>query len=141
MTAGEALAADYRGAGLATDRQPMELIRPALDRERVIRAAALGRVRPGTRVKVAGVVIVRQHPPTAKGFTFLTLEDETGFINLILRPQLFAALRPVIHQAAIVLAVGRVQQEKDVVNVQCETLRELHLGAATGVEFASRDFH
>ena len=141
MSVAEEMAADYGASGISTAHQPMELMRARLDGLGVLTAAALPQVPGGVRVRVAGLVIVRQHPPTAKGFTFLTLEDETGFINLILKPRLYEALRPVVHTAALVLATGRVQKEKGVVNVQCETLRPLRLDPLFGVEIASRDFH
>ena len=140
MTVREEVAHDYGVSGLSPRLQPMALLRPELDRKGVLTAAALSQVRPGARVRTAGVVIVRQHPQTAKGFTFLTLEDETGFINLILRPKLYESLRTVVHTARVMLATGRVQREKSVVNVHCESLRALDPDRAAAVTSRSRDF-
>jgi len=141
MAVAEELVADYATSGLSAGRQPLELLRARLDVRGVLSAAALAGVAAGLRVRVAGLVIVRQHPQTAKGFTFLTLEDETGFTNLILRPSLYERLRTVIHTASLVLATGRVQSEKGVVNVQCETLRALRADEVDDLRFESHDFH
>ena len=91
MTEAERLVADYAGTGLTTGRHPMALGRADLAMRGVVRAIDLGRTPHGRRVRVAGMVITRQRPGTAKGFVFLTLEDETGVANIIVRPDLFPA--------------------------------------------------
>ena len=85
----ERLQADYAGMGLTIGPHPMALRRGELALRGVLRAADLPQARDGRRVRVAGMVITRQRPGTAKGFVFLTLEDETGISNVIIRPDLF----------------------------------------------------
>ena len=86
----ERLVADYAGTGLTMGRHPMALRRHELAMRGVLRAIDCRAARQGRRVRVAGMVITRQRPGTAKGFVFLTLEDETGIANIIVRPDLFA---------------------------------------------------
>ena len=90
MTEAERLVADYAGTGLTVGRHPMALRRDELMTRGVMRAVDLRSVRQGRQVRVAGMVITRQRPGTAKGFVFLTLEDETGIANIIVRPDIFA---------------------------------------------------
>src|SRR5262249_48306107 len=89
MTAAERLVPDYEGTSLSLGPHPMEFHRARLRAMRVARAADLAGIRHGAWVKVAGAVVVRQRPGTAKGFVFLNLEDETGLVNVIVRPPLF----------------------------------------------------
>ena len=96
MTESERLVADYAGTGLTIGRHPMALRRDELAMRGVLRAIDLRGARQGRVVRVAGMVITRQRPGTAKGFVFLTLEDETGVANIIVRPDLFARDRMVI---------------------------------------------
>ena len=92
MTDGEETTADFRGTGVSTGPHPMSLVRARARPTRRDRAPRdLARVPDGRRARVGGVVIVRQRPGTAKGFVFITLEDETGFANAIVTPQRFAA--------------------------------------------------
>src|SRR5204862_697064 len=88
MTEAERLVADYAGMGLTAGRHPMALRRDELAMRGILRASDLHTARQGRRVRVAGMVITRQRPGTAKGFVFLTLEDETGIANIIVRPDL-----------------------------------------------------
>src|SRR5207302_99289 len=106
MSERERLVADYAGTGLTTGRHPMALRRDDLAMRGVLRAIDLGRVRPARRVRVAGMVITRQRPGTAKGFVFLTLEDETGIANIIVRPDLFARDRLTIIEEPFLLVDG-----------------------------------
>ena len=96
MTPIERVTADYQGTGLTIGPHPMTFRRSELAVRGVLRAIDLRRVRDGRRVRVAGAVITRQRPGTAKGFVFLTLEDETGVANIIVRPDLFTAERMTI---------------------------------------------
>src|SRR4029450_3786847 len=93
MTASERLLADYAGMSLTIGPHPMALRRAELALRGVLRARELRQGRQGRRVRVAGAVITRQRPGTAKGFVFLTLEDETGIANIIVRPDLFTKQR------------------------------------------------
>ena len=79
----------------------------------------------GPRARVAGLLVVHQSPPTAKQFHFLTLEDEDGMINVIIRPQVYSQYRHAIHNALLLLVEGEVQREGDVVNVLAERVLPL----------------
>jgi error-prone DNA polymerase len=118
MTAEERLAADYAGTGVTLGPHPMALRRAALARADVVRAADLVRRRAGAVVRVAGSVIVRQRPGTAKGFVFLSLEDETGIANVIVTPRLFARNRLVLVTAPLLLVEGILQSQDGVVSVR-----------------------
>jgi error-prone DNA polymerase len=128
MDAGERLGADYAGTGVTLGPHPMALRRPALARlpgRPVLRAADLGRGRDGGRVRVAGNVIVRQRPGTAKGFVFLSLEDETGIANVIVTPGLFARHRLVLVSEPFLLVEGILQIQDGVVSVRADRLTAL----------------
>jgi error-prone DNA polymerase len=125
MDAGERLGADYAGTGVTLGPHPMALRRPALarlDGRPVLRASDLGRGRDGSRVRVAGNVIVRQRPGTAKGFVFLSLEDETGIANVIVTPGLFARHRLVLVTEPFLLVEGMLQIQDGVVSVRADRL-------------------
>ncbi|HEX9118035.1 MAG TPA: DNA polymerase III subunit alpha, partial [Anaerolineae bacterium] len=107
----EALAWDYELLGLSPDDHPLRLLRPGLRQRHVLTAAEMAVQPVGKLIRVAGMVVVRQAPPTAKGHLFITLEDETGLINLIIRPDLFAASRGVLDGASLLLVEGTMQRE------------------------------
>ena len=109
MTEAERLVADYEGTGLSIGRHPMALRRDELAMRGVLRASDLRSARHGRRVRVAGMVITRQRPGTAKGFVFLTLEDETGIANIIVRPDLFARDRLAIIEEPFLIVDGVLQ--------------------------------
>ena len=100
--------ADYKNSGITVGPHIMKHLRNALAAEGVLRAADVRRARDGRWVKIAGLVIVRQRPGTAKGFCFLTLEDETGTANAVVVPDMFQRHRALIHVDAddIVSAAG-----------------------------------
>ncbi len=123
MTHLERLQADYATTSLTTGAHPMKLVRPQLPD--LCPAAALKDVRPGARVRIGGAVITRQRPGTAKGFCFLTLEDETGHANAIVRPQLFEAARLIINLEPALVVTGRVQNEQRVIHVMAEQIAAL----------------
>ena len=112
MTPPERLMADYAGTSLTIGPHPMALRRPELALRGVLRASDLPRGRHGRRVRVAGAVITRQRPGTAKGFVFLTLEDETGIANIIVGPDLFSEQRPTIVGEPYLLVEGRSRSRK-----------------------------
>ncbi len=118
MTPVERLVADYEGTGVTLGRHPMALRRAELARRRVLSARELAAAAHGTPVRVAGSVIVRQRPGTAKGFVFLTLEDETGIANVIVTPPLFTRYRAVLVAEPFLLVDGIVQQEDGVVSIR-----------------------
>jgi error-prone DNA polymerase len=104
----------------------------------VLRAIDLSVARAGRRVRIAGAVITRQRPGTAKGFTFLTLEDETGISNVIIRPDVFDGQRRIIVSEPFVIVEGILQQQEGVTSVNAE--RVVALGGG-GVAVVSHDFH
>jgi error-prone DNA polymerase len=125
MTKSERLVADYAGTGLSIGRHPMALRRDELAMRGVLRASDLRSARQGRRVRVAGMVITRQRPGTAKGFVFLTLEDETGIANIIVRPDLFSELRAVVVGEPYLLVEGTLQIQEGVTSVKAERVQPL----------------
>jgi error-prone DNA polymerase len=137
MTHLERLQADFATLGLTTGRHPMALMRGQLPGVRT--AAELKGIRHGERVKVAGSVITRQRPGTAKGFCFITLEDETGHVNAIVRPGLFEECRLSINLEPSLVIEGRIQNESGVVHVMAEEIAGMPDGNLP--EQASHDYH
>jgi len=138
MTPGERLSADYRGTGVTVGPHVVAHWRARLAALGVRRAADLSDGRHGDRVKVAGVVIVRQRPGTAKGFMFLTLEDESGLANVIAMPAFVDENRTVLVSAAAVVVEGRLQIQDDVTSVKATRVVPIEDALATP---PSRDFH
>ena len=137
MTPSERLMSDYSGTSLTLGPHPLALRRMELAMRGVLRAIDLPRGRHGRRVRVAGAVITRQRPGTAKGFVFLTLEDETGIANIIVRPDLFSEQRPAIVNAPYLMVEGILQIQEGVTSVKAERLLPL---AGDSPEPQSRDF-
>jgi error-prone DNA polymerase len=125
MTERERLVADYGGTGVTLGRHPMALARAELARRGVLRAIDLARVTNGARVRVAGSVIVRQRPGTAKGFVFLSLEDESGIANVIVTPALFARFRPTLVSEPFLLLEGILQLQDGVTSVRAARVEAL----------------
>ncbi len=125
MTAAESLAADYEGTGLSLGPHPMEFHRARLARLGVARAADLAGLKNGAWVQVAGAVVVRQRPGTAKGFVFLNLEDETGLANVIVRPALFQRYRLMLVGEPFLRVAGTLQHQDGVISVRAERLAPL----------------
>jgi error-prone DNA polymerase len=123
MTDRERVAADYAGSGLTLGRHPLAMIRARLDALGVVRAADLARVADGAEVRIAGSVIVRQRPGTAKGFVFLTLEDESGLANLIVTPSVFRRFRLTLVAEPYLLAEGFLQQQDGVISIRMHCAR------------------
>ena len=137
MTEVERLAADYAGTSVTLGRHPMALRRAALRHAGVLSARELARVEDGARVQVAGSVIVRQRPGTAKGFVFLSLEDETGIANVIVTPPIFARHRLVLVAEPYLLVEGIAQRQDGVISVRAALVRGL---PALGHHVPSHDF-
>ena len=136
----ELVAADYMATGLCTHGHPMEHLRDLMRRNGVLSAEELARAPRGSRVKVAGVVICRQRPGTAKGVCFITLEDETGFSNFIVYPDLFERYRRTIVRSPVLLIEGDLQEEEDAVNVMARKISAV--APRAGAEMVeSHDFH
>jgi error-prone DNA polymerase len=125
LSARERVSTDYETIGLSLEFHPMELLRPQLNRLKAITAAQQLKAKNGDWVKVGGLVIVRQRPPTAKGFTFLSVEDETGISNFVITPQLFDKYRRELTGTALVLGEGRLEREGKVVNLKIERISRL----------------
>jgi error-prone DNA polymerase len=125
MTADEQLHADYGGTGVTVGPHPMALRRAMLAAAGVTRAIDLAHGPDGARVHVAGSVIVRQRPGTAKGFVFLSLEDETGIANVIVTPGLFARARWVLVAEPFLLVEGILQMQDGVVSVRAQRVQAL----------------
>jgi error-prone DNA polymerase len=141
MTRVELTEADYRMTGISLSGHPMSHVRGVLAPNGVRSAQDLLRHgRDGEAVATAGLVICRQRPGTAKGFVFLTLEDETGLVNVVVTPQRFERQALLISRTPLLLVRGVLQVEQAVVNVRAKQFRPLQ--AAVGAEFAQRhDFH
>jgi error-prone DNA polymerase len=140
MSRVELVAADYLTTGLCTHGHPMEYLRAGLRENGVLSAEELRGVRSGRRVKVAGVVICRQRPGTAKGVCFITLEDETGFSNFVVYADLFQHYRRTIVGSPVLLIEGIVQNEQGVINVQARRITAIAPTAGADV-IESHDFH
>ena len=123
MDAGERLQVDYAGTGLTIGPHPMAL-------RGVLRATDLPHARDGRRVRVAGMVITRQRPGTAKGFVFLTLEDETGIANIIVRPDLFDRERMTVVRQPFLLVDGMLQHQDGVLSVRAERVQGIEGSAS-----------
>jgi error-prone DNA polymerase len=137
MTLLERLQADYEHVSLTTGAHPMRLLREKMPE--LVPAADLRDIASGGRVKIGGAVITRQRPGTAKGVCFITLEDETGFANAIVRPGLFEKRRLVISLEPALVISGRLQNEEGVVHVLADEVSGM---PASGLPSqASHDFH
>ena len=123
MTPPERVAADYRGTRMSTGPHPMALIRDHLPD--VWRASELEKAKDGTTIRIAGAVICRQRPGTAKGFTFVSLEDETGVANAILTPKVFERNRLTIVHEGFLSIIGRVQHRHGVTHIKADTVEAL----------------
>ncbi|HEY5402807.1 MAG TPA: error-prone DNA polymerase [Pyrinomonadaceae bacterium] len=138
MTIPERLNADFQGTGLTIGKHPVGYHRAELNKLGALRAIDIGQLRNGNSVRVAGWVIVRQRPGTAKGFMFLTLEDETGVTNIIVTPQLFDRYRLVLVDQPFLMIDGALQNQDNVVSVKAKHIRSLSFQIPAA---PSHDFH
>jgi len=138
MSLPERMDADFRGMGLTIGRHPVALYRSELNKLNVTRAVDIKQMRNGQRVRIAGWVIVRQRPGTAKGFFFLTMEDETGVANVIVTPQLFDRYRLVLVDHPFLMIEGILQHQDNVISVKAKTVQPLSFQVAAT---PSHDFH
>jgi error-prone DNA polymerase len=139
-TEGEDIVADYRAVGLTLGRHPLALLRERFAQSRITAAADLARLPHGRRVRVAGLVITRQRPASASGVTFVTLEDETGHVNLVVWERTGLAQRRPLLESRLMEVHGELQREGAVIHVIAHRLldRSVLLGALNA---PSRDFH
>jgi error-prone DNA polymerase len=138
MTTDERLAADYAGTGLTTGPHPMAYYREALRKEGMLSAADLDSSGNNQFVRIAGCVIARQRPGTAKGFVFLSLEDETGISNVIITPDTFERDRTTITRSHFLRIEGLLQNQDGVIHVKARNIIPLEI---TSAEIHSHDFH
>jgi error-prone DNA polymerase len=125
MPPGEQVVEDYRHLHLSLKAHPLSFLRADLDTRGIVRHEFLPGIRNGARVTVAGLVLVRQRPGTAKGVIFMTLEDETGIANTIVWARTFEAFRPVVLGARLVSVTGPLQSASGVIHVVAEDIRDL----------------
>ena len=135
---------DYDTVGLSLEKHPLELLRPELSRLRAVTAKGLGEVRHGRTAGVGGMAICRQRPQTAKGFCFISLEDETGIANVVVAPALFEKCRKEVLGSLFLYAEGVVERSGKVTNLKARrlvklALREAPAGAKEGLRFQPMD--
>jgi error-prone DNA polymerase len=138
-TEGESIAADYSHLGLSLGRHPLALLRPRFDSMALMTATEVARCEPGEAVTTAGLVITRQRPSSASGVTFLTIEDETGYLNLIVWEQVSERQRAELLGAALLGVEGKVQKEGEVLHVVVERLHD-YSALLGSLRTRSRDF-
>jgi error-prone DNA polymerase len=138
MTQEERVVADFKGTGLTVGPHPMGYHRQKMKRMGVLTAAELRSVPGGRHVRIAGAVICRQRPGTAKGFVFLSIEDETGIANAIITPPVFEEFHVVVVHQPFLIVEGILQNQDNVVSVKAEKVLPL---SVTRAETTSHDFH
>jgi error-prone DNA polymerase len=138
MNTEERLVADYAGTGLTVGRHPMHYRRAELRQSQILSAAELRVRRDGEFVRVAGCIIARQRPGTAKGFIFISMEDETGIANVIVTPDLYDRNRLVVTRSKFLLVEGPLQNQDNVIHVKATKLTAL---SDRALEVSSHDFH
>jgi error-prone DNA polymerase len=131
-SAAEEVSADFATAGLSARGHPMAVLRPALAGGPVRTARELSRLPDRAPVEVAGLVIVRQRPETARGIVFVSLEDETGIANLVVMPDVYERCRTVVRGAPYLVARGRLERSGAVVNVKVDSVAPLALAPSVG---------
>jgi error-prone DNA polymerase len=134
----ERLVADFRGTGMTVGPHPMSYHRARMEKLGVHRAIDLSQLPSGRKVRTAGGVIVRQRPGTAKGFVFLSLEDETGVSNAIITPDLFQQNRLLLSTEQFLLIEGILQNQDGVISIKAARILPLNI---THAQTASHDFH
>jgi error-prone DNA polymerase len=125
MLPGEEVVEDYRHLKLSLRDHPVSFLRDDLASRGILCNAALADTPSGRRVTIAGIVLIRQRPGTAKGVIFMTLEDETGIANTIVWPKVFETFRPVVLGARLVSVAGKLQNEKGVIHVVADRIDDL----------------
>jgi error-prone DNA polymerase len=138
MNTEERIIADYAGTGLTIGKHPLHYRRPQLQRDGILSASDLRNCKNGEYVRHAGCVIARQRPGTAKGFIFLSMEDETGIANVIITPDLFERERLLITRSKFILVEGALQNQDGVIHIKAQRLRTL---SGDALEVHSHDFH
>lgn len=125
MTGLEEVAADYTVQGLSARRHPMAVLRPDISRDGILRSSEVKGLFDGTRVRTAGYVVCRQAPGTARGFVFLTIEDEEGLLNIVLKPRVYQQYRYVARMEPLIVVEGTLERDGGIVNVVARRLSPL----------------
>jgi len=130
---GEDIVADYRTLGFTLGRHPLALVRPVLERDGWVTAAEVAQLPDGAPVRTGGIVVTRQRPGSAGGVIFVTLEDETGYVNLVVWSRIADAHRRAMLGARLLGVRGRLQREGEVRHVVVDALedRSALLGSLT----------
>jgi error-prone DNA polymerase len=124
MPLSEHVVNDYRTLRLSLKAHPMSFLRDRIARQGILSCAELRSVRDGARVKIAGVVLVRQRPGSAAGVVFMTIEDETGVANSVIWPKVLERERKVVMAARLIVVHGRIQRHEDIIHVVAEGLED-----------------
>jgi error-prone DNA polymerase len=137
---GREVVEDYRSIQLSLRAHPLSFLRPEFAARGAIACAELARIKDGRRVRIAGIVLIRQRPGSANNVTFVTIEDETGVANIIIWQRLFEQQRRIVLSAAMMGVRGKVQKEGDVIHVIAEELEDLshELRSIGGLDFPHR---
>ena len=138
MSTSERLIADFSGTGLTIGKHPMEYRRDALSKQHVLSSEQLRHRRDGEYVKTAGLVIARQRPGTAKGFIFISMEDESGIANIIVTPDLYERERLIVTRSKFIIVEGPLQNQDGVIHVKAVRLSSMF---DQTLEVYSHDFH
>jgi len=138
MTTDERVSADFAGTGLTTGPHPMAWQRARLRQQGILSATELENLGSNRAVRIAGCVIARQRPGTAKGFVFLSLEDETGIANVIITPDIFEQNRLVVTRSRFLEIQGKLQNQDGVIHVKAQRIVPMEI---TGADIRSHDFH
>jgi len=132
------VSADFAGTGLTTGPHPMAWQRARLRQQGILSATELENLGSNRAVRIAGCVIARQRPGTAKGFVFLSLEDETGIANVIITPDIFEQNRLVVTRSRFLEIQGKLQNQDGVIHVKAQRIVPMEI---TGADIRSHDFH
>jgi error-prone DNA polymerase len=125
MTEIEELSAEYKTQGLSARLHPMQVMRREISRDGVMRSSEIMSLFPGTKIRTAGYVVCRQAPGTAKGHVFLTLEDEEGLLNIVLKPHIYQKYRYLVRTEPLIVVEGVLQKRDGIVNIVAERLATL----------------
>jgi error-prone DNA polymerase len=137
---GENLVADYASLGLTLGRHPLALLRERLGRMRFLTAEVLRQIPHGRHARAAGLVTCRQRPDTASGVVFVTLEDETGYVNVVVWRDLVDSQRQALLGASLLAVDGTIEREGEVVHLVARRLAD-HSALLGRLAASSRDFH
>jgi error-prone DNA polymerase len=137
---GESIAADYASLGLTLRRHPLSLLRAHLTRRHLVSAREVNSAAPGRVVSTAGLVVNRQRPASANSVTFVTLEDETGYVNLVVWKRIAQRQRKALLASRLLGVEGEIQREGGVTHLVVRRLRD-YSDLIGGLVTRSRDFH